>query len=173
MVGRTATCLWPGRPKTRVCRDKIVFCRDKSMLAATKVLSRQNYVCRDKIFLSRQKFVVFLATSILLSRKKTCFVATKVFFRDNNMFFVTSILLSFVATNTWYLWQPPTNDMEDRRPTPGHCHAVGPCSVMLRDSGPQLTPQQKKATATTTGSNTNSSRPIGPSGKMTRWGSDA
>ena len=27
---------------------KHVFCCDKSMLVATKVLSRQNYVCRDK-----------------------------------------------------------------------------------------------------------------------------
>ena len=35
-------------------------------------------------------------------------------------------------------------------------------TVMLRDRGPQLAPQQKKAT---TGSNANRSRPIGPSGK--------
>ena len=35
-------------------------------------------------------------------------------------------------------------------------------TVMLRDRGPQLAPQQKKAT---TGGNANRSRPIGPSGK--------
>ena len=42
---------------------KYHFCRDKSILAATKLLSRQtNYVRRDKL--------VFFATSILLSRQK-------------------------------------------------------------------------------------------------------
>ena len=47
------------------CRDKItflatnhVFCRDKSMLVATKLSSQQNYVCRDKIFLLRQKITL-------------------------------------------------------------------------------------------------------------------
>ena len=33
----------------------IIFCRDKNMLFATKLLSRQNHVCRDKYF-SRQAF---------------------------------------------------------------------------------------------------------------------
>ena len=37
---------------------KHVFCCDKSMLAATKRLSQQNYVCRDKIFLSQQILVM-------------------------------------------------------------------------------------------------------------------
>ena len=43
----------------------------------------------------------------------------------------------------------------DRCPTPGHCHAV--------DCGPQMTPQQKKAT--TTGGNANCIHPIGLLGK--------
>ena len=97
--------------KYNVCRDKSfvatnkhvlvatnhVFCRDKSMLAATKLLSHHNYICHDKICLSRQIFSrehVFVATSIqncvcrdkylsqerccrdkiFLSRQKTCFV---------------------------------------------------------------------------------------------------
>ena len=44
------------------CRDKNdpVFCRDKSMLVATKRLSRQTRVCRDKCF---------VATNIILSRQ--------------------------------------------------------------------------------------------------------
>ena len=50
---------------------KHVFCCDKSMLAATKCLSQQNYVCHDKIFLSQQTYLCcdksFVATSILLS----------------------------------------------------------------------------------------------------------
>ena len=57
---------------------KHVFCRDKSMIVATKVwLSRQTLVatstsaplvCRDKSFVT---------ANIFLSRQKTCFVATK------------------------------------------------------------------------------------------------
>ena len=41
---------------TSFVMTKQIFCHNKSMLAATKLLSRQNYVCRDKIFLLRQKF---------------------------------------------------------------------------------------------------------------------
>ena len=63
--------------------DKRRVCRDKSKLVVTKLLSRQNYVCCDKC-LSRQKFChdknMFVATSILLSRQKMCFV---VLCRDN------------------------------------------------------------------------------------------
>ena len=64
--------------KYHFCHDKYVFvatkhvfCRNKSMLAATKRLSRQNYVCRDKIYLSQQAKDVF-------SRNKHVFVVTKV-----------------------------------------------------------------------------------------------
>ena len=99
---------------------KHVFCRDKSMLV---VLSRQTRVCRNKSFVS---------TSILLSRKKTCsvatnmcllrqkytklclsrqtFVVTKVlsrqtyFFSRDKTFVTTSILLS---RQKWYWWQFP------------------------------------------------------------------
>ena len=46
---------------------KHVFCRDKSMLAATNRLSRQSRFCPIKFF---------VATSMLLSREKTYFVAT-------------------------------------------------------------------------------------------------
>ena len=48
------------------CRYKNdpVFCRDKSMLVATKLLPRQARVCHDKHNL--------VAASILLSRQKTC-----------------------------------------------------------------------------------------------------
>ena len=47
---------------------KHIFCRDKNILVASKLLSRQNYVCRDKhaFVLSLQ---IFVATSILLSRQ--------------------------------------------------------------------------------------------------------
>ena len=63
---------------------KHVFCHDKSMLVVTKHLSRQKCACRDKAFV-KHVFVTtnichekgFVATNILLSRQKTCFVATR------------------------------------------------------------------------------------------------
>ena len=56
--------------KYHFCRDKgfvatNIF-RNKQTFVATKLLLQQNYVCLDKF-----------ASSILLSRQKTCFVATK------------------------------------------------------------------------------------------------
>ena len=70
----------------------IVFCRDKSMLIATKHLSPQTSVCREKHN--------FVATSILLSRQKICFCRNKM----HVMFVVTKMIL--VAA--------PVNDSEDR-----------------------------------------------------------
>ena len=53
------------------------FCRDKIMFAVTNI-------CRDKSF---------VATSILLSRQKTCFVVTKdVLCRDKHRFVATKLL---------------------------------------------------------------------------------
>ena len=47
----------------------------------TRLLSRRKYACRDKGFLATKlcatKRLSFVATSILLPRQKTCFVATK------------------------------------------------------------------------------------------------
>ena len=76
---------------------KHVFCRDKSMLAATKVLSGQIRVCPDKTrLLSRQKYVCrykhFVATSILLSQQKTCFVETNTCF-SRQKFVATKMIL--------------------------------------------------------------------------------
>ena len=51
---------------------KYHFCRDKSMLVVTKVLSRKNYVCREKKKIGCCCF--FVATNIILSRQ--------FFFRD-------------------------------------------------------------------------------------------
>ena len=64
---------------------KHVFCRDKSMLAATTVLWRQIDVCPDKIFLSRQTRVY---------RDKHTFVAAKdVFCGDKHLFLATKMIL--------------------------------------------------------------------------------
>ena len=60
---------------TKVIETKDGFCRDKhvfvatnvSLFVATKLLPRQTYSCRDKTFAS---------SNILLSRQKTCYVAT-------------------------------------------------------------------------------------------------
>ena len=77
------------RYKHAFVETKHVSCRDKIMLAATKPLSRQNYVCRNKILLSRQQ---------CLLRQKFCqhtFIATKdVFCRDNHVFVATKVSLS-------------------------------------------------------------------------------
>ena len=58
------------RDKHVFVTTKHVFCRGKSMLVATKLLSLQNYVCRDNTFvvtnICRDKHV--FGTSIFLSR---------------------------------------------------------------------------------------------------------
>ena len=111
----------------RICRGKTRLLRDKSMLAASKPLSRQNYVCRDKRFVATKENTYFVATKICLSRENIC--------RDKHVllrqiFVATNIILSrqtrlssqkkyaccdktFVATKLclswqkWYLWQLP------------------------------------------------------------------
>ena len=80
---------------------KHVYCRDKSMLAATKLcLSQQACFCRDK-YLSRQKYVcdtclsrqIFLVTKVCLSRQKYL-SRPKYVCRDKHTFVATSIILS-------------------------------------------------------------------------------
>ena len=72
---------------------KHVFCRHKSMLFATKLLSWQNYVCRDKPFVATNIKHMFVATSILLSRQKTCLSRQKYacVCRDKSMLVATII----------------------------------------------------------------------------------
>ena len=125
------------------CRDKHgfmttehVFCRDKSMLVVTKVLSRKNYVCRDKTFVAthicrdKQNFVAtkfyaclsrqntfFCRDKTMLVETKHVFVATNIC-RDKHTFVAkkTNVLCRdkhmFVATNLLsrrklYLWPLP------------------------------------------------------------------
>ena len=60
------------------------FCHDKRFVATSLLLSRhtrQKYFVATNIILSRLKFV---AASILLSRQKTCFVATNTCFSRQN-----------------------------------------------------------------------------------------
>ena len=83
---------------------KHVFCRDKSMLAVTKLLSRQNHVCRDKICLSRQAycFIMFHFTRVLSQQTRVCrdrskLVATKICLSRQTYFFFTTKDV-FVAT---------------------------------------------------------------------------
>ena len=91
--------------KYEFCRDKSfdVFCCDKSMLVATKLcLSQQAYFCHDK------KKTCFVATKVLFRQKYVCrnksFVATKdVFCRDKHVFKATQLLLRQIS----YLWQLP------------------------------------------------------------------
>ena len=82
---------------------KNVFCRDKSMLAATKLLSRQNTFVASNTCLSRS----FVATSVLLLQQKACFVATNTFLSrqkkkkkalSRQIFLATNLIL-FVARN--------------------------------------------------------------------------
>ena len=66
------------------CRNKHTFVTTKDVFVATKVSLSQQNLCRDKhnfvgkSFVATKMFVRdFVATSILLSRQKTCFVATQ------------------------------------------------------------------------------------------------
>jgi len=63
----------PTDPSPVFVATKHIFCHDKSMLAATKLLSRQNYVCCDKIFLSRRTHV--LSRQEYFCRDKTCLLS--------------------------------------------------------------------------------------------------
>ena len=78
---------------------KHIFCRDKGMLVATKLLSRQN------------------ATSILLLRQKSCFVATDTcFVATNTCFVATNTCLSqlnFCRDKKMILVAAPANDSFD------------------------------------------------------------
>ena len=84
---------------TYFCRNKRRVCvfRNKSMLVATKVLSRQTRVCRGK-----KKIVV---TNIAFSRQNFCqnkhtFVATKdEFCRDKHVFVATKMTLVATPAN--------------------------------------------------------------------------
>ena len=70
--------------------------RKKTSFVATNFLSRQNYVCRDKTRVCRN--ISFVSTSILLSRQKTYFVATKVCLSRHFCFcfcFVIVVVTSF------------------------------------------------------------------------------
>ena len=71
---------------------KDVFCRNKGMLAETKLLSQQNYVCCDEVFLSQQRFC----------RDKHTFDETEdVFCRDRHGLVMTKVSVAkmvFVAT---------------------------------------------------------------------------
>ena len=73
--------------RQKFCCDKHVFCHDKSMLAATKLLSWQNclswqkFCCNTNICHDKH---VFVATSILLLRQKTCFVMTNACLSQQN-----------------------------------------------------------------------------------------
>ena len=80
------------------CRGKHVkhiFCRDKSMLVMTNLLSRQNYVCRDKTFLSQQ---IFVMTNMCMSQQRFCrnkqhmFCHDKHVCRDKRVFVTTKLL---------------------------------------------------------------------------------
>ena len=93
--------------QTRDCRDKTgllsqqnrSFVAIKSMLVATKLLSRQIRVCRDK-YLSQQfcrDKHHFVATSILLSQQKTSFVMTNTCLTRQKMY--TWQLLPMIAAS--------------------------------------------------------------------------
>ena len=89
---------WYGRSVSLAgaCLSRLTcVCHDKSMLAMTKLLPRQNYVCHSKIFLPWQNF----CHNKYLSSQNTCVCCDK-------YFFMTSILFSwqkmcFVMTNTF------------------------------------------------------------------------
>ena len=83
---------------TKVCLPQQNFCRDKNMFGATNIFCRDKYLSHETRVYRDKSFVT---TSILLSRKKTCFVATNTCFarqkfcRDKHVFRATKICLSY------------------------------------------------------------------------------
>ena len=121
--------LSPCRPFDVICGSchKYHFCRDKSMIAATKLLSEQNYVlsrqaylfCRDKhkIKVKKKSKSMFVATNICRNKR---FVTTKMCLsrRHKHTFFATKDILCrvkhvFVATNTYLQRQNLRRDKND------------------------------------------------------------
>jgi len=78
--------------RQKFCRDKHVFCRDKarlfcldkSMLSATKPLSRQKCLSNTCVCVCVCVATSFVATSILLPRENMSFVATNTFLSLQN-----------------------------------------------------------------------------------------
>ena len=84
------------RVVTKLLSWQDYFCYDKSMLVVTKLLSWQDYFCYDKSMLvvtkllSQQHQHNFVATRILLSWQKMCFVATDMFVETNTCHIILS-----------------------------------------------------------------------------------
>ena len=88
---------------------KLVFCRDKSMLVATKRLARQAQFCCDKtlvmtnVILSRQ--LTFVATKHVFCRDKHVFVATNTCFRDKTFVATKITLAAAPASDSLEMWR--------------------------------------------------------------------
>ena len=114
--------------KYHFCRDKHVSCRDKSMLVATKLLSRQAYFCRDK------RRVLWTG----ICHDKT-FVATKIlyFCGDKHTFVATKDVLALVAaaagdtSATCLHTLPPASTLCHLPPHSATClHTLPPASTL-------------------------------------------
>ena len=85
---------------------KHVFCRDKSMLDVTKLLSWHNYVCHNKLFLSWQKKIVpTICHDKQFCHDKRCLLLrqnyARIIFCHDKSFVTTN--MCFVATNPLFL----------------------------------------------------------------------
>ena len=98
-------------------------CRDKSFATTKLCLLRQNYVCHNENLCREKKNVCcnksFVVTSILLSRQKMCFVATKILLEaapanDNISHKNWSVLCR------QYKCKPPPHQITGKIPTSTH-----------------------------------------------------
>ena len=88
---------WYGRSVSLAgaCLSRLTsVCCDKSMLAMTKRLLRQNYVCHDKIFLFHDKHLCLLRQTFCHD-KHTFFTTKDVFCCDEHVFVATKVSLSW------------------------------------------------------------------------------
>ena len=86
--------------RQKFCRDKHVFCRDKTRLFCL----RQKYAFRDETFVATKVFVKHVCVCVCVC-VATSFVATSILLPRENM--------SFVATNTFLSLQNFCRDRND------------------------------------------------------------
>ena len=99
-----------GAARSIIFATKHIFCHNKSMLVATKLLSWQNTSFSQQKYADISVVIKVLQWQFFFLLSKHTFVKTKdVFCHDKHMFVATNTCLSWqvLSWQKWYLWQLP------------------------------------------------------------------
>ena len=115
---------------------KHVFCRDKSMPAAIKRLSRQNYVCRDKAFVTKLNFC---CTKLLSRQAHFCRDKRRVLSRETRVCRDKNDTCGTPANDTKYATSLQLCDVTISCVLSlflVHCHGLEFCTIKSKTYGP-------------------------------------